>query len=63
MLFISRFRRTLFVCALAGLAWPLLQGVASAEIAISGNDAKVILEDGVVKVDPNRVPDNLIILA
>jgi DNA-binding beta-propeller fold protein YncE len=62
MLFLSRFRKALFVCALAGLAWALVQGVASAEIAISGNDTKVILEDGVVKVDPNRVPDNLIIL-
>jgi DNA-binding beta-propeller fold protein YncE len=41
----------------------LLSGaVASAEIAVSANDAKPRLTDGVVSVDPNRGPDNIVIL-
>jgi DNA-binding beta-propeller fold protein YncE len=41
----------------------LLSGsVASAEIAVSANDAKPKLTDGVVSVDPNRGPDNIVIL-
>jgi len=41
----------------------LLTGsVASAEIAVSANDAKPKLTDGVVSVDPNRGPDNIVIL-
>jgi DNA-binding beta-propeller fold protein YncE len=36
--------------------------VASAEIAISANDAKPKLTDGVVSVDANRGPDNVVIL-
>jgi DNA-binding beta-propeller fold protein YncE len=36
--------------------------VASAEIAVSGNDGKPKLTDGVVSVDPNRKPDNIAIL-
>ena len=36
--------------------------VASAEIAVSGNDTKPKLTDGVVSVDPNRAPDNIVIL-
>lgn len=37
-------------------------GQARAEIAISANDAKPKLTDGVVSADPNRVPDNIVIL-
>ena len=33
-----------------------------AEIAISGNDAKPMLTDGVVKADPDRGPDNIVIM-
>jgi len=40
----------------------LSASTASAEIAVSGNDAKPKLTDGVVSVDPNRVPDNIVIL-
>jgi DNA-binding beta-propeller fold protein YncE len=36
--------------------------VASAEIAVSANDAKPKLTDGVVSVDPNRGSDNIAIL-
>lgn len=36
--------------------------VASAEIAVSGNDTKPKLTDGVVSVAPNRPPDNIVIL-
>jgi DNA-binding beta-propeller fold protein YncE len=37
-------------------------GQARAEIAISANDAKPKLTDGVVSTDPNRSPDNIVIL-
>jgi len=41
----------------------LLSGAtASAEIAVSANDAKPKLTDGVVSVDPGRKPDNIVIL-
>jgi len=41
----------------------LLSGsIASAEIAVSANDAKPKLTDGVVSVDPNRGPDNIVII-
>src|SRR5262245_15678935 len=36
--------------------------IARAEVAVSGNDAKPKLTDGVVSVDPNRVPDNIAII-
>ena len=36
--------------------------VAAAEIAVSGNDTKPKLTDGVVSVAPNRGPDNIVIL-
>src|SRR5262249_52705197 len=56
-----------FVSAARGMvllfASALLTGsVASAEIAVSANDAKPKLTDGVVSVDPNRGPDNIVIL-
>src|SRR5215468_1289402 len=56
-----------FVSAARGMvllfASSLLTGsVASAEIAVSANDAKPKLTDGVVSVDPNRGPDNIVIL-
>ena len=58
MTFISSARGTLLLVASV-----LLSGsVASAEIAISANDAKPKLTDGVVSVDPNRGPDNIVIL-
>jgi len=40
----------------------LFGSIASAEIAVSGNDTKPKLTDGVVGVDPNRGPDNIVIL-
>jgi DNA-binding beta-propeller fold protein YncE len=41
----------------------LLSGsIASAEIAVSANDAKPKLTDGAVSVDPNRGPDNIVIV-
>jgi hypothetical protein len=40
----------------------LSASVTSAEIAVSANDAKPKLTDGVVSVDPNRGPDNIVIL-
>jgi DNA-binding beta-propeller fold protein YncE len=40
----------------------LLGSIASAEIAVSGNDTKPKLTDGVVSADPNRGPDNIVIL-
>ena len=56
-----------FVSAARGMillfASALLTGsVASAEIAVSANDTKPKLTDGVVSVDPNRGPDNIVIL-
>ncbi len=58
MTFVSAARGVLSVFALV-----LLSGsVASAEIAVSANDAKLKLTDGVVSVDPNRGPDNIVIL-
>ena len=56
-----------FVSAARGMlllyASVLLSGsMASAEMAVSANDAKPKLTDGVVSVDPNRKPDNIAIL-
>jgi hypothetical protein len=47
------------------LVWTiaLLSGsTAGAEVAVSANDGKPKLTDGVVTVDPNRAPDNIVIL-
>ena len=47
------------------LVWTiaLLSGsTAGAEVAVSANDGKPKLIDGVVTVDPNRAPDNIVIL-
>ena len=58
MTFVSAARGMILLFASALLAG----SVASAEIAISANDAKPKLADGVVSVDPNRGPDNIVIL-
>ena len=58
MTFITASRATLPLCALLVLTG----SVARAEIAVSANDAKPALTDGVVSVDPNRVPDNIVVL-
>jgi len=53
--------------AARGMLWPyalvlLFGSIASAEIAVSGNDTKPRLTDGVVSVDPGRSPDNIVVL-
>jgi DNA-binding beta-propeller fold protein YncE len=53
---LSRSLLTLIVLALVGPA------LAHGEIAVSGNDAKPKLTDGVVSVDPDRGSDNIVIL-
>jgi DNA-binding beta-propeller fold protein YncE len=55
---VSTSRGILLLCAMV-----LASGsIARAEIAISANDAKPKLADGVVSVDPSRGPDNIVIL-
>jgi DNA-binding beta-propeller fold protein YncE len=51
--------RSLLILVVLALVGPAL---AHAEIAVSGNDAKPKLTDGVVSVDPARGPDNIVIL-
>jgi Tol biopolymer transport system component len=49
--------------AASGMLAVLLSGsIASAEIAVSANDAKPKLTDGVVSVDPGRGPDSIAII-
>ncbi len=45
-----------------GLAAVALAGAAQAEIAVSGNDGKQVLENGVVKVPASVVPDTVSVL-
>ncbi len=52
-------RRNLLTLLTLALLGPAL---AHGEIAVSANDAKPKLTDGVVSVDPNRGPDNIVIL-
>jgi DNA-binding beta-propeller fold protein YncE len=51
-------RRVLLLCGLVLLSGSL----ARAEMAVSANDGKPKLTDGVVSVDSNRPPDNIVIL-
>lgn len=50
------------VLVLGAVALLLYGSIAWAEIAVSGNDGKQILKDGVTSVDPNRAPDNIAII-
>jgi DNA-binding beta-propeller fold protein YncE len=55
-------KRTLLCGAALGLAMPLWVGTASAQIALSGNDNKQVLENGTVRTLPNPAPDNVVVL-
>ena len=58
MKLVSSSRRVLLLCGLVLLSGSL----ARAEMAVSANDGKPKLTDGVVSVDSNRPPDNIVIL-
>jgi DNA-binding beta-propeller fold protein YncE len=47
---------------LCGAALVLCVGTASAQIALSGNDNKQVLENGTVRTLPNPAPDNVTVL-
>lgn len=47
---------------LGGAALALCVGSASAQLALSGNDNKQVLENGIVRTLPNPPPDNIAIL-
>jgi DNA-binding beta-propeller fold protein YncE len=47
---------------LCGAAFALCAGSASAQLALSGNDNKQVLENGTVRILPNAAPDNIAIL-
>jgi len=47
---------------LLGLALALSVGPATAQLALSGNDSKAVLENGAVCIVPNPPPDTVIIL-
>lgn len=52
-------RTSLLLLLLAGLAWP---PGTEAQLAVSANDNKVMLDNGVVKVVPNPKPDTATII-
>lgn len=53
-------RAVLLLGAVVPIALPA--SVAQAEIAVSANDGKQLMKDGVTSVDPNRAPDNIAII-
>jgi DNA-binding beta-propeller fold protein YncE len=56
------YRRAPLTVALALLALVTVAPAARAQIAVSGNDNKVVLVNGVVTVVPNAPPDNVAII-
>lgn len=55
-------KRTLLCGAALGPVLAMCIGTASAQIALSGNDNKQVLENGTVRTLPNPAPDNVTVL-